>query len=690
MAEKITGDIMQKILAIDDKMDNLVTLSALLKNLMPGCSVITAQSGMEGIAKAKAELPDAILLDIIMPDMDGFETCRRLMADESTKRIPVIMITAIKTDPGSRIKGLDIGANAFLSKPIDEVELTSQVKVALRIKKAEDELRSERNSLETTIQERTAALREEITGHKRTVEALRESEERYRRITESLTDYQYTVRIENGRAVETKHSPACEVITGYRAEEFAADPYLWIRMVMPEDHALILERVEQIMEKNDIPPIEHRIKRKDGELRWVSDNIILNRNDSGTLLSYDGVVKDITKHKQAEEETAKLEARFQQAQKMESVGRLAGGVAHDFNNMLGVILGHAEAALDQIAPSDPLHANLEEIRKAARRSADLTRQLLAFARKQVVAPKVLDLNDTVAGMLKMLQRLIGEDINLAWLPGAGLWTVKVDPSQIDQILVNLCVNARDAISGVGKLTIETENGAFDDDYCAAHAGFVAGEYVRLAVSDNGYGMSKETLSLLFEPFFTTKETGKGTGLGLATVYGIVKQNSGFINVYSEPGQGTTFTIYLPRHAGKTEQPRTESVSGSAGRGHETILLAEDEPALLELTAMLLEKEGSTVLAASTPGEAICLAREREHAGEIHLLITDVVMPEMNGRELAKNLLDLYPHMKRLFMSGYTANVIAHHGVLDENVHFIQKPFSRRDLAAKVREALDQK
>jgi len=397
---------------------------------------------------------------------------------------------------------------------------------------------------------------------------------------------------------------------------------------------------------------------------------------------------DITELKRAEEEKGKLQDQLLQSQKMESVGRLAGGVAHDFNNMLAVILGHTETALEYVDPDQPSHANLTEILKAAGRSADLTRQLLAFARKQTVAPRVLDLNKTISGMLNMLQRLIGEDIDLNWQPEADLWQIEMDPSQIDQILVNLCVNARDAISGVGKLTIETANSAFDEDYCTTHAGFILGEYVRLAVSDNGCGMDKETLSHLFEPFFTTKETGKGTGLGLATVYGIIKQNNGFINVYSEAGQGTTFAIYLPRHAGKAEQLREKGPTEATGHGQETILLAEDEPALLELTTMLLKRQGYTVLAASTPGEAIRLARE--HAGEIHLLMTDVIMPEMNGRELAKNLLDIYPHMKRLFTSGYTANVIAHHGVLDKEVHFIQKPFSRKDLATKIREALDQK
>ena len=263
----------------------------------------------------------------------------------------------------------------------------------------------------------------------------------------------------------------------------------------------------------------------------------------------------------------------------------------------------------------------------------------------------------------------------------------MDPFQIDQILTNLCINARDAISDVGKMTIETGKCSFDEDYCAAYTGFLPGEYVLLAVSDNGCGMDKETLSHLFEPFYTTKVIGKGTGLGLATVYGIVRQNNGLINVYSEPDKGTTFRIYLPRHVGKTAQVQTRGPVEANSRGHETILLVEDDPSILEMTTRMLKKQGYTVLSANSPGEAIHLARER--TGEIHLLMTDVVMPEMNGRDLAKNLLSLFPHLKRLFMSGYTANVIAHHGVLDEGVYFIQKPFSIKELAAKVREALDQ-
>ena len=397
------------------------------------------------------------------------------------------------------------------------------------------------------------------------------------------------------------------------------------------------------------------------------------------------VLTNITERKGVEEEKIKLEAQYRQAQKMESIGRLAGGVAHDFNNKLTIILGYVEMAMEKVNRTDSIFADLEEIRSAADHSADLTRQLLAFARKQFIVPKELDLNKTVAGILNMLRRLIGEDISLAWQPKAALWPVKMDPSQLDQILANLCVNARDAIRGVGQLTIETGNIVLDEDYCADHLGFVPGEYVLLTVSDDGCGMDRETLGKIFEPFFTTKAVGEGTGLGLATVYGAVKQNAGFINVYSEPGRGTTFKIYLPRHVSKTIEVPILGVLKPAMGGHETILLVEDEPAILRLTARVLQDLGYAVLAANTPNGAIRLAKE--FTGKINLILTDVIMPEMTGWDLAQKLVSFCPHIKSLFMSGYTFNNIAHLGKLDTHVHFIQKPFTKNELATKIHEAL---
>jgi signal transduction histidine kinase/CheY-like chemotaxis protein len=411
-----------------------------------------------------------------------------------------------------------------------------------------------------------------------------------------------------------------------------------------------------------------------------------------TYVQYDGkeyacgFARDISERKAAEAERATLQEQLAQAQKMESVGRLAGGVAHDFNNMLGVILGQTELALEKVDPSQSLHGDLQSIRSAGQRSAELTRQLLAFARKQTVAPKVLHLNETVAGMLKMVKRLIGEDVELVWRPGQNLWSIRIDPAQVDQIVANLCVNARDAISNVGTITIETGIKVIGADDARVSPDAVPGSYVWLTVRDDGCGMAPSVQAHVFEPFFTTKEIGKGTGLGLATVYGIVKQNKGFIELHSERGQGTVFTIYLPRHSGKDAHARADAVTGAIAPGRETILLVEDEALLLDVTQRILEKRGYKVLAASTPGQALQLARD--HVGAIDLLITDVVMPEMNGRDLAKNFLSLYPLAKRLFMSGYTADVIAHQGVLEEGVSFIQKPFPARDLAAMVRGLLD--
>ena len=388
-----------------------------------------------------------------------------------------------------------------------------------------------------------------------------------------------------------------------------------------------------------------------------------------------------------QKEHESLQKQMIQTQRLEAVGRLAGGVAHDFNNMLGVIMGYAELAMDGLDSRNAVHGTLKEILSAAHRSSEITRQLLAFARKQTISPRVLDLNETVESMLKMLRRLIGEDIDLQWTPRAKLWPVKIDPAQVDQILANLCVNARDAITGVGKITISTNNVIVNKTIRNSHSELLPGDFVQLTVSDSGCGMDKETLESIFEPFFTTKGVGKGTGLGLATVYGIVQQNGGSIHVWSEEGKGTTVKVYLPRHAGEWEA----SGIGTEGkiplsRG-ETVLLVEDEPAILKMNKTMLERLNYQVVAATTPDEAMQAAREKGRT--IDLLITDVVMPRMNGRELAQRLHSIRPQLKILFMSGYTADIIAHHGVLEEGVHFIQKPFPVKDLACKIRSVLEQ-
>ena len=520
---------------------------------------------------------------------------------------------------------------------------------------------------------------EDITERKRAEEALRESEERFRTLVDSAPEGIFVQSAGHFLYL----NPAMVKLFGAAGPEDLIDTDFMVR-IAPEYHEAIRERIRLQRETGaPAPPMFQEYLQCDGTRIPVETEAVPFRfqgRDAHLVF-----VRDITARRKAEAQRENLQTQLQQAQKMDSVGRLAGGVAHDFNNMLGVILGHADLILAQIDPAHEFFADLLEIQKAAARSADLTRQLLAFARKQTVAPKVLDLNETVEGMLKMLRRLIGENIDLAWHPTQKPATLKMDPSQIDQILANLCVNARDAIGATGQVTIETDLVDFDEPYCTAHPGYLPGKYVLLGISDDGCGMDSETLLHLFEPFFTTKKVGEGTGLGLATVYGIIKQNKGFINVYSEKGHGTTFKIYLPRHAPASDHaPKTQAPQPLA-RGTETILLVEDEPMLLDMTRTMLEHAGYQVFAAASPAEAIRLGAH--YAGHIHLLITDVVMPEMNGRELAQTLLIQHPHLKRLFMSGYTANVIAHHGILDPGVHFIQKPFSTTDLATKVREVI---
>jgi len=517
-----------------------------------------------------------------------------------------------------------------------------------------------------------------ISEHKRAEEALRESEELYTRLVDTIPDL--IVRTDLDGKILFVNDYAVQ-ISGYSREEIEGQNMLMF--VSPEDRDRMMHNAS-LMRERRLGPQEYQLMMKDGRKIPFEVNGDVLRSGDGTPFGLVNVCRDITQRKEDEQEKGQLQTQLIQAQKMESIGRLAGGVAHDFNNMLSVILGNTEMAMDGVDPSDPLCKVLQDILNAGHRSADLTRQLLAFARKQVAVPKVLDLNDTVSGMLKMLRRLIGEDIDLAWMPGLNLWSIRIDPSQVDQILANLTVNARDAIDGVGRVTIETSNTVLDESYCAGREECITGEYVMLAVSDDGCGMEKEILSNIFEPFFTTKKEGHGTGLGLATVYGIVRQNSGFINVYSEPSRGTTFRIYLPRHKAEgmeAAEYEEEMVQG----GTETILIVEDDEAVLNLSKGMLERLGYHVLVARKPDEAMMLAREYE--GNIELLFTDVVMPDMNGKELSEKMRSIRPGMECLYMSGYTADVIARQGILEEGVHFIPKPFSLKVLAAKVLEIL---
>ncbi|MEI6667032.1 MAG: PAS domain S-box protein [Acidobacteriota bacterium] len=510
---------------------------------------------------------------------------------------------------------------------------------------------------------------------------VRDRDERFRSAFMTGLDACCVVRLDDG--VIRECNAEFEKLFGFARDEVIGRTSLDLNIYI--DSGVRDRAFADLNEVGHVRDLELKGRRKNGDVITcsVSENVV----PIGQVPHVVSVVRDVTEQRRAEEERERLRGQLQQIQKMESVGRLAGGVAHDFNNMLAVILGRADLAIASVEPGSELHADLVDIRDAAQRSANLTRQLLAFARKQTVAPRVLDLNATVEGMLKMLRRLIGEDIDLSWRPAADLPPVMMDPGQIDQVLANLCVNARDAIDGVGRVVIETDQTAIDALYAESRPGLSPGEYVRLIVSDTGCGMTADTIQHVFEPFFTTKAVGAGTGLGLSTVYGIVKQNRGFIDVHSEAGHGTTFTMYLPRHAGQADHLAEADGSGAPNGRGETVLVVEDEPALLRLNVRNLESLGYRVVSATTPSEALRVAGGQ--AGTVDVLLTDVVMPEMDGMELARRLNAVFPRMKRIFTSGYTADVIVHRGVLDQHVHFIQKPSSRKALAATLRHALDQ-
>ncbi|MCF8087682.1 MAG: response regulator [Desulfotignum sp.] len=539
------------------------------------------------------------------------------------------------------------------------------------LEKARSEVARHQDHLEELVGTRTADLEE----NRRLLFTL----------MSNLPGMAYRCRNDNDWTMEFVSEGALE-LTGYPPGSIVMNRDIaYGALIHPQDRDRVWEEIQAAVSCSSPFVIIYRIITRQGETKWVWEKGrgIFSQNDD--LIALEGFISDITELKQAEADREKLQEQLTQAQKMESVGRLAGGVAHDFNNMLTVILGFTQAAMDRLDPSDPICRDLTEVRNAAQRSADLTKQLLTFARKQIIDPKVIDLNDTVQQMMDMLQRLMGENIQVAWHPEANLWPVKMDPSQIDQILANLCVNARDAIAGIGKVTLETGMETVDQAHCDLHPEFSPGDFVRLVFTDTGCGMDQKTMDNLFEPFFTTKDLGQGTGLGLATVYGIVKQNNGVIHVYSEKGQGTTFRIYLPRHRTEPDDPAPEIPADPVPEGHETLLVVEDEPAILKMTKMMLAHSGYTVLTAATPGEALTAARN--HKGKIHLVLTDVVMPEMTGRDLADRLTSLFPEIKVVFMSGYTADVIARQGILEDHVQFIQKPFSRAELAVKIRQTL---
>jgi two-component system cell cycle sensor histidine kinase/response regulator CckA len=527
---------------------------------------------------------------------------------------------------------------------------------------------------------------QDITERKRSEQALRKSEERYRLVAKATNDVIWDWDLLSDKVV---WNDALYTVFNYQPSQVTDNAQWWYDHLHPEDRERIVDGIHATINSGDLSWIdEYRFQRGDGSYAMVLDRGYIAQDENGKPVKMIGAMLDLTERKKAEKALRESEEKLQQAQKMESIGRLAGGIAHDFNNLLTAILGYSEITIMNLKEGDPIRANLEEIKRAGNRAANLTRQLLAFSRKQVLQPQIMDLNSIIFELDKMLRRLIGEDIELVTHLPDTLGLVKADPSQLEQVIINLIINARDAMPGGGKLTIETANVQLDAEYVNKHPEVRPGSYVMIAVSDNGEGMDEATKERIFEPFFTTKAMGKGTGLGLSTVHGIINQSEGHIWVYSEPGKGSTFKVYLPR-IDMDAKPFGEAAKDSRAfvGGNETILLVEDDEIVRKMAQRVLELDGYHVLTASTPFQALSICKEFKE--RIHLLLTDVVMPQMSGNILAGQVLSLRPGIIVLYMSGYTENTIVHHGALDEGINFIEKPFTPDSLSHKVRTLLDK-
>ena len=669
---QITGQIKGEILVVDDSRENLQLLSRILT--AEGYKVRLAVTGKLALASIKARQPDLVLLDVCMPDMSGYDVCKQLRQDKKTQHIPVLFIT-VMGGLEDKVKGFEAGARDYIVKPFQQEEVLARVNTHVALSQMH-------NKLEQLIWERTQELRrineqlEQEIAWRKQVEAERHL--LFEAINQS--DESVVITDENGNIVFV--NPAFERLTGYSKQEvLGQNPR--ILQSGKHDKNFYKELWKTILNGKTWHG-ELINKRKDGTLFIEKASISPVFDDTGKIVNFIAVKHDVTQQRS-------LEEQLRQAQKMESVGRLAGGVAHDYNNMLQVILCSVQLLLARDDLKKEIIHHLKQIEKAANRAADVTKQLLAFSRKQAISPRPVNINELLSKeILTMLGRLLAEDIDLRFYPNADPAIIRIDPGQIHQAVTNLAINARDAMPQGGKLTIETKNVLFDEEYCKNHIGAKPGRYVMVAVSDNGIGIDKEIMPYIFEPFFTTKEEYRGTGLGLPSVYGIVKQSGGYITVYSEPGVGTTFKLYFPAYEDNQEIDFIDTIRKDLSDEEVSlrILLVEDEEMVRELTKNLLEGLGHTVLEAKNPKDAIKkVAHETE---KIDLLLTDLVMPGMSGPQLSEKIKEIMPDIKVLYMSGYTSNVIARHGILDKGVNFIQKPFCIKHLSEKIRQTMGQK
>jgi PAS domain S-box-containing protein len=665
------------LLVVDDDPKVREMLSFRLKR--EGHSILAAASGQEALDCVQSSKIDLVLLDNYLPEITGLEVLKIIRETHSVTQLPVIMVTG-KSQSEDIVEALNLGANDYVTKPIDFPVALARIRTQLSLKRAEEALRTASEELENRVETRTAelvrsnqTLQCEIADRKRIQEALRSSEDRYRDLIENANDIIYTHDL-NGNLLSV--NKAGELAMGYqRPELLQMNIAQW---VSPSQQESVRKLVRSQVESREQKASYHlEVLSKDGKELTLDVSARLIYRD-GIPIAVEAIARDVT-------DRILLEERLQQSQKMEAVGRLAGGIAHDFNNLLTAITGYSELLLSRADALGPLRRYLEEILKAGRSSESLTRQLLAFSRRQVLQTRVLDLNAVVGNIHKILRRLIGEDIELVTVFGLDLGRINADPGQLQQVMLNLAVNARDAMSQGGKLIIETNNVELNPEE-AHHRGIRPGRCVMLTVRDTGSGMDSETISHIFEPFYTTKEQGKGTGLGLSTVYGIVKQSEGSIWVSSQPGQGTTFRICFPRVEEQLEVVEPTRSTTRTASGTETVLLVEDEELVRNLVRDILKQNGYFVLEAHHGTEALRVALQ--HSGPIHLLLTDVVMPQMGGRVLAQRLKSFRPAIRVLYISGYVDDATIQEGVSNPGTSFIQKPFTVETLSRKVRELLD--
>lgn len=793
------------ILIVDDNKANLEMLSWILRE--HGYEPRPVPGSKLAFLAAQADPPALILLDINMPEMNGFEFFEKLKADETLAKIPVIFVTGL-LEVADKIKAFSMGAVDYVTKPFQPEEVCSRVGNHLRLRRLQDEVERYNNHLEELVQEKIRQISLNVSKRKKVEDALHGKERQYRMLLhnlsvgvliyypdgsiqfcneeaarlfgfpaelicgENLVNLPWRFIREDGSEMQPEEYPAQMVLASRKplnecimgisragkgdtvwglvkaypefdsaqkldrivmtfvdvtarknAEEHlrrlaAAIEQTGEAMCITDDGGVIqyvnpaFEQVSGYTREELVGQTPHIIysgiqdedfyrslwetisggetwegrivnKRKDGTLYTETAVISPIRDNSGRIVNYVSVKRDIT-------EQLHMQAMLNQAQKMEVVGQLSGGIAHDFDNLLSIISCYSYLLLEDPDLKSSARPQIKEILRAGESASSLTRQLLMFSRRQVAEPQVIDLGNIVSEMNKMLKRLLGKKISISLENCPILWQIKADPIQMEQIVMNLAVNARDAMPDGGKITVKTENLKLESENHPVNppADIIPGSYVVLTVCDTGCGMDEEVKQRIFEPFFTTKESGKGTGLGLATVYGIVKQGNGYIDVQSEIGKGTTFKIYFPRHEGKNENILKETRDKPVARGHETILLVVGESALLNMISTVLESFGYEVLPASTPAEAIRFAEK--HSNEIHLLLADIIMPGMNGRELSVNLRSHYPALKFLFISGYAGAATSQQGMPDDSVQFIHKPFSSTGLAAKVRKVLAEK